>query len=162
PKNAQLTMHREILVPLPDPPQGARFKGYEDFVVQELILHAQATSYRRERWQLPDGSSRLAPLPTDVIPGDHFGPLLPTFVLDRHPGQGVPQALLLAQLRRLAIDISPGQLNNIRTQDKALFHQEKAEVLQAGLLSSSYIGVDDTGARHQGHNGSCLLIGNDL
>ena len=161
-KNAQLTIHREVLVPLADPPPGAVFKGYEDYVVQELILHAQATRYRRERWQLPDGSSRLAPLPGDVIPGDHFGPVLQSFVLDQHHGQRVPQALLLAQLRRLGIDISTGQLNNLLTRDREPFHQEKAEVLQAGLQVSPYVGVDDTGARHQGHHGSCLLIGNDL
>ena len=32
----------------------------------------------------------------------------------------------------------------------------------AGLEVSSYIGVDDTGARHQGRNGYCTAIGNDL
>lgn len=161
PKNAQLTIHRDILVPLPDPPPGAVFKGYEDYVVQELVLHAQATRYRRERWQLLDGSSRLAPLPGDVLPGDHFGPVLQSFVLDQHHGQRVPQGLLLAQLRRLGIDISAGQVNNILTQDKEAFHREKDEVLQAGLQASAHVGVDDTGARHQGHNGSCLLIGNE-
>jgi hypothetical protein len=162
PKNAQLTIHREVLVPLPDPPAGAVFKGYADYVVQELLLRAEATRYRRERWQLPDGTSRLAPLPGDVIPGDHFGPVLQGFVLDQHHGQRVTQPLLLAQLRRLGIDISAGQLNNLLTQGQEVFHQEKEEVLQAGLQVSSYVGVDDTGARHQGHNGSCLLIGNDL
>jgi hypothetical protein len=162
PKNAQLTIHRDVFVPLPDPPPGAVFKGYEDFVVQELVLHAQATRYRRERWQLPDGSSRLAPLPADVLPGDHFGPVLQSFVLDQHHGQRVPQGLLLAQLRRLGIDISAGQIHNILTQDREAFHREKDEVLQAGLLASTHVGVDDTGARHQGHNGSCLCIGNEL
>ena len=162
PKNAQLTIHREVLVPLTDPPPGATFHGYEDYVVQELILRPEATRYRRERWQLPDGSSRLAPLPDDVLPGDHFGPVLQSFVLDQHHGQRVPQGLLLAQLRRLGIDISAGQLHNILTRDKEVFHHEKDEVLQAGLQGSSYVGVDDTGARHRGHNGSCLLIGNDL
>jgi hypothetical protein len=161
-KNAELTIHREVLVPLAEPPPGAVFKGYEDYVVQELILHAEATRYRRERWQLPDGSSRLAPLPGDVIPGDHFGPVLQSFVLDQHHGQRVAQALLLTQLRRLGIDISAGQLNNLLSRDKESFHQEKAEVLQTGLHVSPYVGVDDTGARHQGHNGSCLLIGNEL
>ncbi len=47
------------------------------------------------------------------------------------------------------------------TQDKEVFHQEKAEILQVGLVVSSYIGVDDTGARHQGQNGYCTVVGND-
>jgi transposase IS66 family protein len=162
PKNAHLAIHRDVLVPLDNPPPGAVFKGYEDYLVQELVLRAEVIRYRRERWQLPDGSSRLAPLPDTVIPGDHFGPVLQGFVLDQHHGQRVTQPLLLAQLRQLGMDISAGQVNNILTQDKETFHREKDEVLQTGLLVSPYVGVDDTGARHRGHNGSCLLIGNDL
>jgi hypothetical protein len=161
-KTAQLATPRDVLVPLPDPPPGAVFKGYEDFVVQELIVRAEVIRYRRERWRLSDGSSRLAPLPAEVIPGDHFGPVLQSFILDQYHDQRVTQPLLLTQLRQLGIDISAGQLNNLLTQDKETFHQEKEEVLQTGLQVSTYVGVDDTGARHQGHNGSCLHIGNDL
>ena len=40
------------------------------------------------------------------------------------------------------------------------FHAEKAEVLRAGLEVSSYVNVDDTGARHRGKNGYCTHIGN--
>jgi len=35
-------------------------------------------------------------------------------------------------------------------------------LLSTGLDISPYIQVDDTGARHQGHNGVCTHIGNDL
>src|SRR5207244_8706487 len=45
---------------------------------------------------------------------------------------------------------------------KELFHQEKADVLATGLVESSYVGTDDTGARHQGDNGYCTALGNDL
>src|SRR3954465_15481744 len=38
PKTAQLTITDEVVVPLPDVPPEALFKGYEDFVVQDLIL----------------------------------------------------------------------------------------------------------------------------
>jgi len=46
--------------------------------------------------------------------------------------------------------ISAGQINNILTEDKQIFHEEKAELLTAGLTTANYIQVDDTGARHEG------------
>ena len=55
-----------------------------------------------------------------------------------------------------------GPLNNLLTEDRDAFHQEKAEVLPAGLQVSASIQVDDTGARHQGQTGFCTHIGNDL
>jgi hypothetical protein len=70
--------------------------------------------------------------------------------------------LLRRAIWKYGICISAGQLHRILTENKDYFHQEKAEVLRAGLTASSYIGTDDTGARHQGHNGYCTAIGNDL
>jgi Transposase IS66 family len=161
-KNAHLTIHREVPVALPNPPPGATRKGYEDFIVQDLLIEARNTRYRRERWQRPDGRTLLAPLPGEVAPGHHFGPALRAFALHQYHGQRVTQPLLLGQLRQLGIDISAGQLSRLLTEGQEPFHQEKGELLPAGLAVSSYVGVDDTGARHRGQNGSCLLIGNDL
>jgi hypothetical protein len=161
-KNAHLTIHREVLVPLTNPPPGATRKGYEDFIVQDLVFEARTTRYRRERWQLPDGRTMLAAWPDEVAAGHHFGPTLRAFVLHQYHSQRVTQPLLLAQLRQVGIDISAGQLSRLLTEGHEPFHREKEELLPAGLALSSYVGVDDTAARHRGHNGSCLLIGNDL
>src|SRR6266508_165369 len=89
PKNAHLTIHREVVVALADPPPDATFKGYEDYVVQELILEPRATRYRRERWQTADGRIVLAPLPAEVVPGSHFGPTVHSYVLHQYHHQRV-------------------------------------------------------------------------
>src|SRR3954447_17051733 len=161
-KTAQLTITDEVIVPLPNVPPEAVFKGYEDFVVQDLILKPRVIRYRRERWLTPEGRSLVAPLPAEVLPGSHFGPDLICFLLHQYHHQHVTQPLLLEQLHQLGIDISAGELSRILTEGKGAFHQEKAELLPAALAVSSYVEVDATGARHKGHNGACAQIGSEL
>jgi hypothetical protein len=161
-KTAQLTITDEVLVPLADRPPDSVFKGYEDFVVQDLIIRPEVIRYRRERWQTPDGRNLVAGLPADVRPDSHFGPTLISFILHQYHHQHVTQPLLWEQLDQLGIDISTGQLSRILTEGQDAFHQEKAELLPAGLEVSTYVQADDTGARHQGHNGFCTHIGNEL
>jgi len=147
---------------LPDVPPEATFKGYEDFVVQDLVLQPRVVRYRRERWLTPDGQGLVAPLPADVLPGSHYGPDLICFILHQYHHQHVTQPLLLEQLHQLGIDISAGELSHILTEGKDAFHQEKAELLPAALAASVYVQVDDTGARHQAHSGFCTHISNEL
>jgi hypothetical protein len=161
-KTAQLTITEEAVIRLPHVPDGAVFKGYEEFVVQDLTLKPRVILYRREHWLTPDGTSLVAPLPAEVVPGRHFGPDLICYILHQYHHQHVTQPLLLEQLHQLGIDISAGELNRILTEGKEAFHQEKAELLPAALAVSDYVQVDDTGARHQGHNGACTHIGNEL
>ena len=161
-KKASPRVAQEVKVPFPDAPAGSLSKGYEPYDVQELVIQGKLTRYLRERIQLPDGSTRLAPLPAEVVPGSHFGPTLISYILNQHHQCNVTQPLLLEQLLELGVDISTGQLSNILTENKEAFHEEKADLLRAGLEVASYIGVDDTGARHDGKNGYCTAIGNDL
>src|SRR5262249_25439798 len=81
--------------------------------------------------------------------------------LDQYHQAQVTEPLLLEQLWEYGIDISSGQLHRILTENHEAFHQEKDEIRAVGLPVSSYLGTDDTGARHQGKNGNSTVIRND-
>jgi hypothetical protein len=140
-------------------PEGSCFKGYEPFLVQDLVISASATCYRRERWVTPDGRTILAPLPQGI--DGHFGPELRRFVLMQyHQGQStLPR--LAALLRSVGVAISKRQLQRLLTDKQDEFVSEAQDVLRAGLETSPCVSVDDTGARHAGKNGFCTQIGND-
>jgi hypothetical protein len=140
-------------------PAGSRFKGYEPFLVQDLVISVRATCYQRQRWVTPDGRTILAPLPEGIT--GHFGPELHRFVLMHyHQGQStLPR--LLALLRSVGVAISMRQLQRLLTDKREEFVAEAQAVLRAGLETSTFVSVDDTGARHAGKNGFCTQIGND-
>jgi hypothetical protein len=161
-KNAQLTITHEERIAFPNPPPGSVSNGYEPYIVQELVIQNKVTRYLRQRIVTADGQTLLAPLPADVLPGQHFGPDLISYILYQYHHNHVTQPLLLEELIQRGFLISPGQVNHIVTEDKQIFHEEKSELLMAGLATASYIQVDDTGARHQGKNGYCTHIGNEF
>jgi hypothetical protein len=140
-------------------PPGSRFKGYETYQVQDLVLSVRAIRYRRERWVTPDGQTILAPLP-DGIQG-HFGPDLRRFVLMQyHQGQ-TTLARLTALLQSVGVSISKREIQRLLTEKQDGFLEENRDVLRAGLETSPWVSVDDTGARHQAQNGFCTQIGSD-
>jgi len=140
-------------------PPGSRFKGHEPFLVQDLVITVRATRYQRERWLTPDGRTILAPLPEEI--GGHFGPELRRFVLMQyHQGQStLPRLLVL--LRSVGVSVSKRQLQRLLTEKHDDLIAEARDVLRAGLETSPFVSVDDTGARHAGKNGFCTQIGND-
>ena len=91
----------------------------------------------------------------------HYGPQLICYILHQYYGCRITEPLLFAQLKEIGVLISEGQLSNILIQVKDAFHQEKNELLSAGIAATGQVKVDDTGARHRGHNGYSTIIGNE-
>ena len=159
-KTAQIKIHQTKPIEPEIIPQGSVFRYYKDFVVQDITIEAHNTRYRLKVYETPDGGYVFGKLPAEIN-GKHFGMTLIEFVLYQYYHCSVTQPLLLEQLDEFDIDMSAGQLNNLLIEEKERFHQEKDRILSVGLEVSTYVNVDDTGARHQGKNGYCTHIGND-
>ena len=142
-------------------PEGSTFKGYRDVVIQNIKFETFNTCYRLAQYQTADGSYVSGQLP-DGLNGCHFGNDLISFILYQYHHQHVTQPLLLKQLQDLGVELSSGRLSQFITDGLDVFHDEKDQLLQAGLSVSQYIHTDDTGARHDGKNGYCTHIGNEL
>jgi hypothetical protein len=160
-KTCELTIHETVNIPPTELPDGSRFKGYVDFTVQDVRIVLHTTRFSLERWDTPSGERLIGKLPAELS-GRHYGPTLIAYILHQYHHAHVTQPLLLEQLLEWGVDISAGQVSTIITEGKEDFHAEKEELLRVGLELSDYVHVDDTGARHQGKNGYCTHIGNEL
>jgi len=152
PKKApRVAVEDEVLSP--EVPSGSRFKGYQDYIVQDLVIRPRVIRYRRARWVTADGKPLIAPLPAGVE--GHFGPELRRYVLMQyHQGQ-VTVPRIVALLTAMGIDISKRQVLRLLLEGKDAFLAESQDVLRSGLTASPWVNVDDTGARHKGKNGYC-------
>ena len=140
-------------------PAGSCFKGYEEYLVQDLVCRPQGVLLRRQRWLTPDGGYLVAPLPAGTR--GHFGPELRRFVLAQYHGAQTSVERLTRLLRDLGVDISKRQVMRLLNEGQEDFAAEAAAVLRAGLEWAPWISVDDTGARHRERNGITTQIGND-
>jgi hypothetical protein len=157
PKRTPRVAVEDEVLPVGVPP-GARFKGYQDYIVQDLVIRPRVIRYRRARWVTADGKTIIAPLPPGVE--GHFGPELRRYVLMQyHQGQ-VTVPRIVALLKSLGIDISKRQVMRLLIKGKEGFLSEAREVLRSGLAAAPWVNVDDTGARHKGKNGYCTVVGN--
>jgi hypothetical protein len=159
PKRSKVTIDETKVIKPENIEAGARFKGYEDFIVQDIIVQPRTVLYRRERWQLPSGETVVAPLPAGTI--GHFGAELKRFVIAQYVQGQVTVPRLVSLLNDIGIVISKRQVMRLLIEGQDVFLSEARDVHRTGLSSAAWITVDDTGARHKAQNGFCTHIGND-
>jgi hypothetical protein len=142
-------------------PPDAELKDVEDVVVQDVIFQTDNVQFHKEKYYSEaEGKSYLAPLP----PGydGEFGPGIKALILTLYFGIGTSEPKILELLRNQGIVISDGQLSNLLIKGKESFHAEKDAVFEAGLRSTPWQHLDQTGTRVNGQNRTCQILCNPL
>ena len=160
-KKAGFKVDEEKIIQPQEIPDQAKFNGYRDYDVQELKIERHNIRFRLAEYVTKEGKTIVGELPVEYRRG-HYGPQLLGYILYQHYHCRVPQTLIHEQMEEWGIDISTGQINRILIENKQEFHEEQKQVLAAGLETGKYVHTDDTGARHQGKNGYCTVIGSQF
>jgi hypothetical protein len=130
-KRDRLKVTAEVKLKARGVPPGSRFKGYEDVTVQDLLISAGVTLYRRERWETPDGERIVADLPRGIVGG--FGPALRQFIAAAHFQGQVTSERLTALLIGMGLDISKRQVVRFLSQGLEDLVAEEQDVLEGFL-----------------------------
>jgi hypothetical protein len=157
-KRDKLQVTREVKLEAAHP-SGARFRGYEDVLVQDLKISVEVVRYRRERWETAEGERIVAAMPAGIMGG--FGPELRRFIAASHFQGQVTSERLMALLNGMGLEISKRQVVRLLSQGLEDLVEEDEAVLKAGLETAAWISVDDTAARHAGEDCFATQLGDD-
>ncbi|MDJ0697601.1 hypothetical protein [Mastigocoleus sp. MO_188.B34] len=162
-KNEIIKINREEILVYPQEqlPADAQFKGYEEVIVQDILLKPDNVLFRKQKYYSPQtGKTYLAPLPIGYQ--GEFGPGVKALVVSLYYGGNMTQGKLLEFLSDIGISMSAGYLSDLLIKNQEVFEAEYKEIYSQGLASSPWQHFDQTGARVGGVNHTTNVICNPL
>ena len=163
-KRRKLHIDRTVACPVAREtlPDDAVYKGTETTVVQDLIFRRDNIAFKREKYWSPSLKKVFyGPLPPEYE--DYkFGHGVRTFILTQYYVVGTSEKKILELLESVDVHMSAGELSYLLIHDVEQFHDEAAEIHDAGLESAPWHQIDDTSTRVNGVNHYCHVLGNPL
>jgi len=158
-KKIKINLTKQCSIDTSKLPKDAVFKGYQTVIIQDIKIEPDNIEFKKEVYYSPsENKSYIAPLPNGYEGG--FGPTLKAWVIAFKNVSNISESKILEFLTNVGIYISKGTVSNILIKDHQSFHQEKTEIVDAGLQSTVYQATDDTKARVNGQNYHTHILGN--
>lgn len=140
-------------------PSDAKFKGYVDVTVQDIIIKPHNILFRKEKYY---SASTKKTYVADLPKGYHgeFGPGIEALALTLYFQANTSQPKILALFADVGIMISAGKLSDLLIKNNKAFHDEKDALYKAGIQSTPWQHIDDTTTRVDGKNHYCQIVCN--
>ncbi|RPJ72701.1 MAG: hypothetical protein EHM20_07285 [Alphaproteobacteria bacterium] len=142
-------------------PEDAVFKGYRPVVIRDIIVKPWNIMYLIELFYSSSENKMYSGKLPNSVKGE-FGAGLITFILTLYHVANTSEPKIHEFLVNTGILISKSTISRTITENNDHFHEEKAEIFQAGLKSTTYQQIDDTSARVNGSNCYTQIICNHL
>ena len=141
-------------------PQDAINKGHTSVIIQDLKVNTDNVQFERETYYSPSlKKTFMADLPAGY--DGEFGPGIKTLVLSLYHNSNMTQPGILDFLQTTGVVISAATVSRIITEDHDVFHQEKEDIIDAGL-QGDYQQIDDTSGRVNGQSHYVHIFSNPL
>jgi hypothetical protein len=132
-------------------PDDAVFKGYEKRIVQDIKITTDNIEFKLSAYYSPSlNKTFIASLPESHY--GEFGPGIRTFIITSYRDSGMTEPAIARFLEAHHIQISNATISRMITERHGCFHQEKEDIVNAGLKASPYQHLDDTTCRVNGKN----------
>jgi hypothetical protein len=138
-------------------PADAEFKDYVPVVVQDVRLTTDNIRFLKEkRYSASQQRTYLAELPAGYE--GEFGPGVHALVRVLYHAVNTSEPKIAEFFEYIGVHISSGQISNLLIKNQDRFHAEKDAVYEAGLGSSPWQHIDETGTRVNGTNQHCHVV----
>jgi hypothetical protein len=140
-------------------PGDAEFKGYKSVIVQGLKIQTDNVEFKKEIFYSASAKKTyIADLPSGYEGG--FSPEIKALALIFKNICNMSESKIFDFFHYAEVDISVGTISNMLIKDKDEFHQEKQELVTAGLESTKHQQTDDTKSRVNGQNCHTHILSN--
>ena len=144
-------------------PDDAYCTGYEDNIVQDIIIKRDNIRFRKEVYYSPSlRKTFMAEVPLGYEGG--YGPGIKTEIPVMKYINNMSEPKILQALESLGVIISPTYISNRLTSTDYMqpFIDEKNDLFTAAIEVSSFLQIDDTGCRVNGTNQYVQILCNNL
>ena len=132
-------------------PPDAVFNGYAESTVQDLKIITDNVLFLKEiYYSASEKKTYTAEVPAGYE--GEYGPHIKAIALILKNVCNMSGVKILEFFHSYKIIISSGTVSNMLIKDKEVFHEEKKQLYEAGLIATRYQQIDDTSARVKGEN----------
>ena len=140
-------------------PDDLEHRGYEDVVVQNIIITTDNVIYRREAFYSPSQHKKyLGALPEEVQGQGEFGTGVRALIPILKTECNMSEKRILGFFQNFGLQISASYISRQWTTGYDIFHQEKHDLYRSGIAVSDFVQIDDTSARVNGTNQYCQIV----